>query len=170
MQPVFYRGVPYGNLQKANRLTIPGSLVDVSRFRNDRAVAEGDALAAVRTAITRYTQDASKNPYHVALATDIYNVKLGNPGLGDGFLSSSDAKFGQNAVVTGEAQSSGWFDVAKVFVDNLSQGIACKIGGGCKSSTPGLPAPPVSSLPSWVPLAAIGVGGFLLLNVLRKRA
>ncbi len=182
-RPVKYFGVPFGNLTRANRLTIPGSLVDVARFRHARDMGQGAAILSVGTGIHRKYMDASQNPYHKALATDVYNVQLN--GLGDGLPQSatpnaditapnwqpSDFGYapGSGASTTPSSSSSGWMSVLNTFVGNVSKGIAAKIGG----YNPNVPVtmPKVASaFPSWAPLALAGLGGFFLLKQLRKRA
>lgn len=174
MIPVRYHGVGYLNLLKANRLTVPGSLSDVARYRYTRDMGEGAAIASVATGIKREYMPGKLNPYREALANsaglgsvDEYGVDV------DALPMTSYTKPMSSGTLatTGAASDSGWMNILGTFVGNVSQGLAARIGGyGGKVPVSAPIAAPTSAIPSWAKLALIGGGGLILLNVLRKRA
>jgi hypothetical protein len=154
-RPVYYRGVPVGNLTAANQVTIPGSLNAVSNYRRAKDTNRGAVIASVATGINREYMPPGLNPYTKAMQLN---------GLGDGDDQMAPGSSNPTTVPT-----SGWMNVLDTFVGNISKGIAAKIGGYNPNAPVTIPGTK-SVLPSWAPLAMAGVGGFFLLKFLRKRA
>lgn len=159
MVPTFYRGIPVGNLQRVNRLTVPGSLIDVNRYRYSHGINEANALLAVQAAASGNMIPRARSPYNRALTTNVYALN----GLGDTEHLPAAVGGGANPV------GGSWFNVLNTVVGNISQGVACKISGACKPTTPLMLAGGGSSVP-WDKVALAGGGALLLVMMLRRRA
>lgn len=61
-----------------------------------------------------------------------------------------------------------WSDIGKVFVGNVSSGIANRIGGHAPASVTIVQPEKAAGFPKWVPYAAAGVGVLGLVLVLKR--
>lgn len=189
-------GLPQSAARKASREMVIGVRNSGVRWLYQKHLDEKTASNEFAVSLMKQTSDASKNPYHQLLATNLITVPGGLADIGFdpsqwGASSSDDVLPGQSStwsipdgtqlvpspigtgslhsqygLATSPSGGSDWTDVLKSFATSVGSGFGFRLAGGQLPTNP----PPPSSFPVGKALVIGGAIAIPLIYLLTRRS